>query len=71
MYSIIKLVLYEVIFDYILLILALSKLVVGSSKAIIPQLIPKASARDNRITKQANTFYPILQRPFISILAPL
>ncbi len=45
----------------------LSKFVVGSSKASIEQLIEKASAKAILITILANTFYPKLLLPFISI----
>lgn len=39
-----------------------SKLVVGSSRAKIPQFRQKVSARANRITNEANTFCPALTR---------
>jgi len=44
-----------------------SKFVVGSSKAKIPQLEQKFSAKANQMMIEPSTFYPAEHRPLISI----
>jgi hypothetical protein len=46
---------------------SLSKLVVGSSRARMPQLVPNDSANANLIMIDAKTFWPAEQRPLMSI----
>lgn len=46
--------------------LARSRLVVGSSRARMPQLTQKDSASARRMTREASTFWPAEQRPRMS-----
>jgi len=55
----------------LLLICSLSRLVVGSSRARIPQFVQNASARASLMTIEAITFCPMLHLPFISSSLPL
>lgn len=49
---------------------SVSKLVVGSSSASTPQFTQKVSASAKRMTSEASTFCPALQRPRMSISVP-
>ncbi len=48
----------------------LSRFVVGSSRAIIPQEAEKVSASASRMMREASTFWPAEHRPRMSISVP-